>query len=366
MELPVIWFVIVAIFWVGFFVLEGFDFGVGVLHRLVGKDDVERRVAINSIGPFWDANEVWLIVGGAAIFAAFPGWYATMFSSLYLALVIILIALIIRGCAFEFRSKRDSPKWRSGWSWALAVSSMLIPLLLGVGFGDLLAGLPIDENQVYTGTFWNLLTPYGLVTGVTWLALCLAHGASFLALKTTDSVRERSVQFANVLAPVALVLTFGWVLFTVAVSGGVKPLALVFQVLAILGAAAAVVLRRRSDGDTASFTASVIAVGGSVASLFASLYPNVMVSSTTAANNLTVENTASGPYSLQVMTVVAVIMFPIVLLYQGWTYYVFRKRVMAPPELVADVPGLEHAQAKPATPPAATKSAETSAGESGG
>lgn len=340
MELPIVWFVIVAVFWVGFFVLEGFDFGVGVLHRLVGKDDVERRVAINSVGPYWDANEVWLIVGGAAIFAAFPGWYATMFSSLYLALVIVLIALIVRGCAFEFRGKRDSARWRSTWSWALAISSLLIPLLLGVGFGDLLAGLPINENQVYTGTFWNLLTPYGLLTGVTWLALCLALGANFLALKTTDEVRERSVRFANVLAPAALVLTVVWVLYTVAVSGGVKPLALVFQVLAIIGGAAAVLLRRRGDGDGASFTASVIAMGGTVSSLFASLYPNVMVSSTNVANNLTVENTASGPYSLQVMTIVALVMTPIVLVYQGWNYWVFRKRVQAPPELVANVPGL--------------------------
>ena len=341
MELPVVWFVIVAIFWVGFFVLEGFDFGVGVLHRLVGKDDVERRVAINSVGPYWDANEVWLIVGGAAIFAAFPGWYATMFSSLYLALVIVLIALIVRGCAFEFRGKRDSARWRSGWSWALAISSLLVPLLLGVGFGDLLAGLPINENQVYTGTFWNLLTPYGLVTGVTWLVLCLAHGASFLALKTTDSVRERSVQLGNVLAPAALVLTVAWVFYTIAVSGGVKPLALVFQALAIIGGAAVIVLRRRGDGDGAAFTASVIAIGGAVASLFASLYPNVMVSSTSVANNLTIENTASGPYSLQVMTIVALIMTPIGLVYQGWNYWVFRKRVQAPPELVADVPGLK-------------------------
>lgn len=335
------WFAIVAIFWVGFFVLEGFDFGVGVLHRVVGKDDVDRRVAMNSVGPFWDANEVWLIVGGAAIFAAFPGWYATMFSSLYLALVVVLVALIVRGCAFEFRSKRDSQRWRSGWSWALAISSLLIPLLLGVGFGDLLAGLPINENQIYTGTFWNLLTPYGLATGITWLALCLSIGAAFLALKTTESVRERSVRAANLLAPVALVLTFGWVLFTVAVSGGVKPLALVFQVLAIVGAAAAVVLRRRGDGDGASFAASSVAIGATVSSLFASLYPNVMVSSTAVANNLTIENTASGSYSLQVMTVVAVIMLPIVLLYQGWNYWVFRGRIQAPPELVANVPGLD-------------------------
>ncbi len=340
MDLTTIWFIIIAIFWVGFFVLEGFDLGVGVLHRFVGHDDVERRVAINSIGPFWDANEVWLIVGGAAIFAAFPGWYATMFSSLYLALVLVLVALIVRGVAFEFRGKRDSAAWRNGWSWALTISSALIPLLLGVGLGDLLTGLPIDSDQEYAGTFWNLLTPYGLATGVVFLVLCLSIGAAFLALKTTGAVRERSHRLGVKLSGISLVLVVLWVIYTVIVDGGVTPLALVFQIVAIVGAAVGVWFQMQGR-DGVAFSGSALAIGGAVASLFASLFPDVMVSTISAANNLTVTNTASGQYALQVMTVVAVIMFPIVLLYQGWNYWVFRSRVQGPPELVADVPGLD-------------------------
>lgn len=339
MDLANVWFIIIAIFWVGFFVLEGFDLGVGALHRFVGKDDVERRVAINSIGPFWDANEVWLIVGGAAIFAAFPGWYATMFSSLYLALLLVLLALIVRGVAFEYRGKRDSQRWRSGWSWALTISSILIPLLLGVGLGDLLAGLPIDSDQNYTGTFWNLLTPYGLLTGVTLLVLCLADGAAFLTLKTTDDIRQRSRQFAIRFGTLGLILAVVWVLYTVLGPGGVKPLALVFMILAALGIAAGVLFQTK-ENDSAAFAGTAVGIGAAVASLFASLFPNVMVSSTAVANNLTIENTASGDYALTVMTVVAVIMFPIVLLYQGWNYYVFRARLQAPKELTTDVPGL--------------------------
>lgn len=331
MDLQTVWFVIIAIFWVGFFVLEGFDLGVGVLHQFVGKDDVQKRVAINSIGPFWDANEVWLIVGGAAIFAAFPGWYATMFSSLYLALVLVLVALIVRGLSFEYRGKRDSAAWRSGWSWALTISSALIPLLLGVGLGDLLTGLPIDDNQEYAGTFWNLLTPYGLVTGALLLILCLAHGAAFLTLKTTGEVRDRSRRLALLFGGISFVLVVLWVLYSVFAAGGVSPLTLVVQILAIAGMAVGILMQQRGR-DGAAFAGTAVAIGGSVASIFTSLFPNVMVSSLSAANNLTVSNTASGEYALRIMTIVAVVMFPIVLLYQGWNYWVFRSRVSTPAE----------------------------------
>ena len=192
MQLHTIWFIIVVVFWIGFFVLEGFDFGVGALHRLIGKTELERRVAINTIGPWWDGNEVWLIVAGASMFAAFPGWYATMFSALYLALVVLLLALFARGVSFEYRGKRESARWRAGWSWALTVGSVLIPLLVGVALGDLLYGLPINANHDYTGNFFDLLTGYGLMTGVTLLALCLLHGATFLALRTTGEMRDRA------------------------------------------------------------------------------------------------------------------------------------------------------------------------------
>ena len=185
MQLHTIWFVIVAIFWIGFFVLEGFDFGVGMLHTIVGRTRRERKHALSTIGPWWDGNEVWLIVAGAGMFAAFPGWYATMFSALYLALLLVLIALMARGVSFEFKDKSEDPRWRTTWRWAMTLGCLLIPLLLGVGLGDLLNGLPIDSSHNFTGNFFDLLTPYGLLTGVTLLALCLLHGATFLKLRTT-------------------------------------------------------------------------------------------------------------------------------------------------------------------------------------
>ena len=179
------WFIVIAILWTGFFILEGFDFGVGMLHSLVGRDEAGRRAAINTIGPLWDGNEVWLIVAGAAMFAAFPGWYATMFSGLYLAMVLLLMSLIIRGVAFEYRGKRDAARWRRTWDVALIVGSLLAPLLIGIALGDLLHGLPINSSQNYTGSFWDLLQPYALFTGVTLVLICLLHGATFLSLKTT-------------------------------------------------------------------------------------------------------------------------------------------------------------------------------------
>ena len=219
MGLQIFWFIVIAVLWCGFFVLEGFDFGVGMLHWFVGKNDVDRRVAINTIGPFWDGNEVWLIVAGAGIFAAFPAWYATMFSALYLPLVLILIGLIIRGVAFEYRGKRDSDRWRTTWSMALVVGSALVPLLLAVGLGDLLSGLPVNAQQEFTGNFWNLLTAYGLATGVTMLALCLLHGATFLMLKTTGDVHAAARGFARRVAWPAAAIVLGFVIWTHVISG---------------------------------------------------------------------------------------------------------------------------------------------------
>lgn len=327
MDLPTVWFVVIAVLWTGFFVLEGFDFGVGMLHWFVGREDIERRVALNAIGPFWDGNEVWLIVGGAGIFAAFPGWYATMFSSLYLALLLILVALILRGTAFEYRGKRDSVRWRTGWSVALVVSSALIPLLLGVGVGDLLAGLPLDASGEFTGTFWSLLTPYGLATGVLLLAACLAHGARFLALKTTGAVRDRSHAVAGRLTAVTLVLAVLWIAATIVTAGRVPILAALLWVVSATGLGAALWFGR-AGREGRAFAGSAVSIGAAVASLFATLYPNVVVSTT--GDSLTVAGTASGDYALTVMTVVAAVLFPVVLLYQGWTYYVFRQRVSAP------------------------------------
>src|SRR5262245_22146185 len=199
MSLEVFWFSVVAVFWTGFFVLEGFDFGVGILHRFVGHTDIERRIAINTIGPFWDGNEVWLVVGGAAIFAAFPGWYATWFSAGYLALVLLLVALIMRGVSFEFRGKVDVPGWRHTWSGTLTVGSLLAPLVIGIALGDLLAGLPVAGNQEFTGSFLDLFTPFGLWTALTLVLLCLLHGATFLALRTTYALRHRALRLGRVL-----------------------------------------------------------------------------------------------------------------------------------------------------------------------
>jgi cytochrome bd ubiquinol oxidase subunit II len=330
MQLHTLWFVIVSIFWVGFFVLEGFDFGVGVLHTIVGRTDDERGAALDTIGPFWDGNEVWLIVAGAATFAAFPGWYATMFSALYLALLLILAALMARGVAFGYKDKSDNRRWQGSWTWGTTIGSLLIPLLIGIGLGDLLGGLPINSNHDFTGNFFNLLTPYGIWTGLTLLGLCLLHGATFLKLKTTDGVRERARAVAGPLGWAAIALVIGFVIWTRSLAGGADVPDPV-QVLAVIAVIFAARLAVSEHHDGAAFTASAVAIGASIGSIFINLYPNVMISSTNAAYTLTVNNSASGSYALKVMTVVAVLFLPLVLVYQGWSFHVFRARVTAPP-----------------------------------
>ena len=325
MTLVPFWFIVITVLWTGFFVLEGFDFGVGMLHGAVGKDEAGRRAAINTIGPLWDGNEVWLIVAGAAIFAAFPGWYATMFSGFYLALVLLLASLIVRGVSFEYRGKRDADRWRRTWDVLLTVGSVLAPLLIGVALGDLLHGLPINASQEYTGSFWNLLQPYGLFTGLTLVLICLLHGATFLCLKTTGEMRERSWRLARQVAPVtgAAVVAFAvWTHVTSSSTFFLNPV----ELLAVLAALAAIwLVYEHREGF--AFAATTVTMAASIASIFVGLYPNVMVSSTNAAYNLTVHNTASGGYSLKVMTVVVIIFLPFVLAYQAWTYYVFRRRI---------------------------------------
>jgi cytochrome bd ubiquinol oxidase subunit II len=319
------WFIVIAVLWTGFFILEGFDFGVGMLHSLVGQDEAGRRAAINTIGPLWDGNEVWLIVAGAAMFAAFPGWYATMFSGLYLALVFLLMALIIRGVAFEYRGKRDAVRWRRTWDVLLTAGSLLAPLLIGVGLGDLLHGLPINSSQNFTGSFWTLLQPYAVFTGVTLVLICLLHGATFLSLKTTGDMHERSRQIARTVAPFTAAAVVGFAIWTHVTSTTtffLRPLELL-AIIAVLAAVWLVYAHR----DGFAFTATAITMASSIASIFVGLYPNVMVSSTNPAYNLTVHNTASNPYSLDAMTIVVVIFLPLVLAYQTWTYYVFRRRV---------------------------------------
>jgi cytochrome bd ubiquinol oxidase subunit II len=325
MTLVATWFILIAVLWTGFFVLEGFDLGVGILHDVVGKDETGRRATINTIGPLWDGNEVWLIVAGAGMFAAYPGWYATMFSSLYLALVLLLVALIVRGVSFEFRGKVDTERWRRTWDTTLTVGSLLVPILVGIALGDLLHGLPINRAQEYTGSFWDLFTPYGVYVGVTLLLLCLLHGASFLGLKTTGEVRARASRLGGRVAPLTFLAVLGFAVWTHVTAGrGVLPnLMEIIAVIAVIGA----VWLIRDGHEGWAFTATTIAMAATVLSLFVELYPNVMVSSTSRAFNLTVHNTAAGSYSLKVMTVVALVLLPVVLLYTGWTYHVFRQRV---------------------------------------
>jgi cytochrome d ubiquinol oxidase subunit II len=327
MRLVPFWFIVIAILWTGFFVLEGFDFGVGMLHGVVGRDEAERRAAINTIGPLWDGNEVWLIVAAAAIFAAFPGWYATMFSGFYLAFVLVLVALIIRGVSFEYRGKRGAARWRRTWDGLMVAGSVAAPLLIGVGLGDLLAGVPVNSAQEFTGSLADLLQPYALLTGITLVLISVMHGATFLTLKTTGQMRERAGHIARQVAPAtgAAVVAFAiWTHVEASDTFFLNPV----ELLTILAVIAAVwLVYEHREGF--AFAATTVTIASAVLSVFVGLYPNVMVSSTAAANNLTVHNTASGGYSLKAMTVVAVIFLPLVLAYQAWSYYVFRRRVSA-------------------------------------
>ena len=322
------WFVIITVLWVGFFVLEGFDFGVGMLHSFIGRNDLERRVLVNTIGPVWDGNEVWLIVAGASIFAAFPGWYATWFSSLYLAVVILLAALMARGVSFEYQRKFDDPRWRSSWRWALTIGSALIPFLLGVAVGDLLHGLPVNSSHEFTGNFFDLLTPFGLWSGLTLLVLSLLMGATYLTLKTTGEIHDRAQRASAAIGAVAIVVTFGFMTWIhVGLSTGFVPKPVeALGLIAVIAAAWAA----QAKAEGWAFAAAAIGIAGTVGALFSELYPRLMISSTNAAYDLTVKNSASPPYSLRVMTVVALVFLPIVLCYQIWAYHTFRKRLSVP------------------------------------
>ncbi len=323
-----LWFVIITVIWVAFFVLEGFDFGVGMLHSFIGRTDVERRVLVNTIGPVWDGNEVWLVVAGGATFAVFPGWYATWLSGLYLAVVIVLAALMARGVSFEYQRKFDDPRWRSSWRWALTVGSALVPFLLGVALGDLLHGLPINSSHEFTGNFFDLLTPFGLWSGLTVLVLSLLMGATYLTLKTTGELHDRAQRASAAIGGVAILVTFGFMTWIhVGLSTGFVPKPIeALGLIAVIGAAWAA----QAKAEGWAFTAAAIGIAGTVGALFSELYPRLLISSTNAAYNLTVKNSASPPYSLRVMTVVALVFLPIVVCYQIWSYHTFRKRLSVP------------------------------------
>ncbi|MEU8084013.1 cytochrome d ubiquinol oxidase subunit II [Micromonospora sp. NPDC049101] len=324
MDLTTIWFLLVAVLFTGYFILEGFDFGVGMLLPVLGRDDRERRVLINTIGPVWDGNEVWLITAGGAMFAAFPEWYATLFSGFYLPLLLILLALIARGVAFEYRHKRPEASWKRRWDTAIVVGSVVPAILWGVAFANILRGVPLDADHEYVGGLLDLLNPYALLGGATTLALFATHGAVFLALKTTGDIRERAGALAVRLGVGAAVLAVAFLAWTLSIRSSTAAVVLaVAAALALLGGLAAARVRREGW----AFTGTAVAIGLAVATLFAALFPNVLPSTLDAAGTLTATNAASTPYTLKIMTWVAVIFTPVVLGYQAWTYWVFRKRI---------------------------------------
>lgn len=326
--LETLWFVLICVLWIGYFILEGYDFGVGMLLRALGRDDTERRMVLHSIGPYWDGNEVWLLVAGGATFAAFPEWYATLFSGFYLALFLVLAALILRNVGFEFWGKSESPRWRRAWEWIIVGGSAVPALIWGVGWANITAGTPIDAEHEFTGNLLDLLGPYALMGGIASLTLFLAHGAIFLSLRTTGDLSERALAVARRTLPLvalALAVFLGWSMVDQNGRDGVEWLSAALAVVAVgLAAGAAVLVRSR---PLAAFGLTSGVVTATFVSLFVDLFPDAMVSSTDPANSLSLAQAASTPYTLKVMTVVAVLLVPVVLLYQGWTYWVFRARL---------------------------------------
>ena len=326
MNLSTLWFILVGVLFTGFFFLEGFDYGVGILMPFLGKKDEERRVILNTIGPVWDANEVWLLTAGGAMFAAFPNWYATLFSGFYLALFLMLVALILRAVAFEFRSKDKNPRWRTLWDWCIFFGSFVPALLWGVALANIIRGVPIDANKEYVGGFFNLLNPYALLGGLTGLALFTLHGATFLSLRTEGELHQRVEALAARLWPVALILgvaTAAARYFARIIVSSIPLIGAVLACLALL--AAGLLLRQKRSGWAFVMTGLTIAL--TVITIFTGLFPRVMVSSLNPEWSLTVTNAASTPYTLKVMSIVALIFVPIVLIYQAWNYWVFRARV---------------------------------------
>ncbi|MBT2518914.1 cytochrome d ubiquinol oxidase subunit II [Streptomyces sp. ISL-90] len=324
MDLSVLWFWIVAFLFVGYFVLDGFDFGVGMSLPLLGRDETDRRVLINTIGPVWDLNETWVIVAGASLFAAFPEWYATLFSGFYLPLLLILLALIARGVSFEYRHQRPEAAWKRRFDGMITVGSAVPALLWGVAFANIVQGVPLDAGHNYTGTLVDLLNPYALLGGVTTLLLFLTHGAVFVSLKTEGELRHRARHLATRAGAVTIVVATAFLLWTGLAFG--TPW---FWVFALVAAAALIGgwLANTRSAERTAFTLLAITVAAAVLGLFSALFPEVMPASNDPANSLTIANASSSTYTLTVMSWTALIFLPLVLAYQGWTYWVFRKRV---------------------------------------
>lgn len=335
MDLNTLWFILISILFTGFFFLEGFDYGVGILLPFMSKDDKKRRVVINTIGTFWDGNEVWLVTAGGAMFAAFPHWYATMFSGFYLAFVFMLVALILRGVAFEFRSKKESPRWRNTWDWLLFAGSLIPAFLWGVAIANLIHGVPIDAEMNYIGGFFDLLNPYTIIGGLASVSLFTLHGAIFLNLKTTNELRDKSKQFAIKLWLPTVILIFAFIIYGYFATDMFTRLGVNPGIVPLLAGVALLIsgwfLRKERSGWAFIMTGLTIAL--STITIFIGLYPRVMVSSLNEAWSLTIYTASSSEYTLTVMSIIALIFFPIVLVYQGWTYWVFRKRISVDSEL---------------------------------
>lgn len=329
MSLPEFWFLTITFLFVGFFVLEGFDFGVGMVARFLGKDDKEVQLYMNTIGPFWDANEVWLIVAGGAMFAAFPHWYATMFSGFYIPLVFMLLALIIRGVSFEFRGHVNSQRWRNQWDWGLAIGSFLPPLLWGVVLANFMTGMPIDQDKEMVGGFLQFLHPFALLGGVMMVALFLIHGLQFISIRTLGEVNERAKQLRNKLAPITLILFIAFIIMSYFVSDVFTYHGQTFIVLPLLAflALAWSVSKKALIGERMRFTLTTISIILLTGSIFLGMFPRVMISSISDAYSLTVENASSGSYSLKLMMYFSLAILPFVLAYQIWSFYIFKKRL---------------------------------------
>ncbi len=329
MELSVLWFVLLTVLFIGFFFLEGFDYGVGILLPFLGKNDTERRIIINTVGPVWDGNEVWMITAGGAMFAAFPHVYATLFSGFYLALFLMLMALIVRGVAFEFRSKDSNPVWRNTWDWLIFIGSAIPAVLWGVAVTNLIQGVPINAKMQYVGTFFDLLSPYTLVGGIAFLLVFVFHGALYLTLKTEGEMVKRARTVAvrtGILTAVFCLVLVGLTytntdLFASTGAG----ISLWGAVALFVGAYGAVYSKRYGLG----FILSSLTVAFTTVAFFSGLFPRLMVSSLNPAWSLTITNAASTPYTLTIMTIAALALVPVVLVYQGWVYWIFRKRVTA-------------------------------------
>ena len=334
MNLETFWFCLIAVLWAGYFLLEGFDFGVGVLLPFLPRDERERGVMFETIGPVWDGNEVWLVVAAGATFAAFPTWYGTMFSGFYIVLLLILVCLIVRVVSFEWREKSDDFRWRRAWLRANTIGSIGAPFLWGLALANLLHGVPLNSLHGFAGDFLDLFSAYTVVAGLTVLCLFAFHGATYLTVRTVGELRERVAKAAWQLSIPAAILVTGFVAWTVVVahdrnSRGILPTAVPAAITALAVTVAVVCARARREGW--AFAATALGAIGTVATVFTGLYPRVLVSNPTVANSLTVSNAATGHYGLKVITIVALIFTPLVLLYQGWTYYVFRKRLGAEP-----------------------------------